>query len=71
MDLAVGVIEATSGAEMHWYLTSNAHAVVACGVASAALGMAAPLPGQLPAAVHCIHCDVPCGLTVYPRGDVP
>ena len=58
---------------MHGYLTfrSNAHAVVACAVVSAALGTGAPQPGQLPAAVHCVHCDVTCDLIVYTLDDTP
>ena len=47
MDGAVGVAEAFSGGAKHGYLTfrSNAQAVAACAVVSAALGTVAPQPG--------------------------
>ena len=63
--------EAFSGGENHGYRTfrSNAQAVAACAVVSAALGTVAPPTGQLPAAVHCVHCDVLHGLTVYTWND--
>ena len=65
--------EAFFGGENHGYLTlrSNAQAVAACAMVSAALGTVAPPPGQLPAAIHCVHCDVLRGLTVYTRNDAP
>ena len=73
MDGAVGVAEALSGGDNHGYPTfrSNAQAVAACVVASAALGTVAPPPGQLPAAVHCVHYNILRGLTVYTRNDTP
>ena len=65
--------EAFSREEMHGYLTflSNDVAMAACAVVIAALGAIAPQPGQLPAAVRCVHCDVTCGLIVYTRNDAP
>ena len=73
MDGAVGVAEAFSGGEMHGYLTflSHAHAVAACPVVSAALGTATTQPGQLPAAVHCVHCDVMRHCLVHKHDDTP
>ena len=67
------MVEAFFGGENHGYLTfrSNAQAVAARTVNSATLGTVAPPPGRLPAAVHCVHYDVMCGLTVYTRHDAP
>ena len=73
MDGAVGVAEAFYGEENHGYLTirSNTQVVAVCFVVGAALGKAAPPQGWLPAAIHCVHYDVMCGLTVYKRHDTP
>ena len=73
VDGAIGVAEAFCGGEMHGYLTfrSNAHAVAACTVVSAALGTAAPQPRQVSAIVHGVHCDVTRDLTVYTHDDTP
>ena len=67
------MVEALSGGENHGYLTfhSNAQALVACVQVSAALGMGAPPPGQLPAAVHCVHYGYLRGPTVCTRNDAP
>ena len=53
---AVGVAEAFYGGENHGYLTfrTNAQAVAACTLVSAALGTVAPPPGHLSAAIHCL-----------------
>ena len=73
MDGAVGVVEAFSRRGDCGYLTSrsNAQAVTACAVISAALGTVALPRGQLPAAVRCVHYDILGGLTVYRRNDAP
>ena len=73
MDGAVGVAQALSGRENHGCITfrSNAQAVAAFIVVSVALGTVAPQRGHLPAAVHCVHCDILRGLTVYTRNDAP
>ena len=65
--------EAFSAGENHGNLTfrSNAQAVAACVVVSAAPGTVAAPPGQLPAAVHYVHYDVLRGPTVYTWNDAP
>ena len=71
LDGAEGVAEAFHGGENHGYLTFCAHtrALAACAVVSAALGTIAPLPGRLPAAIHCVSRSVVRGLTVHTRQD--
>ena len=69
LDGAEGVVEAFHGGENHGYLTfrTNAQALAACAVVSAALGTVAPPLGRLPAAVHCVSQGVIRGLTVHTR----
>ena len=70
---AVGVVDAFYGGENHGYLTfrTNAQAVAACAVVSAALGTVAPPLGRLLAAIHCVNHGVMRGLTVYTQRDAP
>ena len=73
LDGAVGMAEAYSGGEMHWYLTFQVHhqAVAACAVVSAALGTITARPGQQPAVVNCVPHATVHPATVYGRHGAP